>query len=69
MRKMAKAEPLRPVTFEEKDGKTLVVMRDLHPSKEALDGAIASGSTSGAGESFAQLDELLVTLDTSARPS
>ena len=57
------------VTFEEKDGKTLVVMRDLHPSKEALDGAIASGSTSGAGESFAQLDELLVTLDTSARPS
>jgi uncharacterized protein YndB with AHSA1/START domain len=57
------------VTFEEKDGKTLVVMRDLHPSKEALDGAIASGSTSGAGESFAQLDELLVTLDASARPS
>src|ERR1700749_3942116 len=41
------------VTFEEKDGKTLVVMRDLHPSKEALDGAIASGSTSGAGERFA----------------
>jgi uncharacterized protein YndB with AHSA1/START domain len=57
------------VTFEEKDGKTLVVMRDLYPSKEALDGAIASGSTSGAHESFEQLDELLVTLDASARPS
>jgi uncharacterized protein YndB with AHSA1/START domain len=50
------------VTFEEKAGKTLVVMRDLYPSKAALDGAIASGSTSGADESFAQLDELLVTL-------
>ena len=25
------------VTFEEKGGKTLVVLRDLYPSKEALD--------------------------------
>ena len=47
------------VTFEEKDGKTLVVMHDLYPSKEALDAAIASGSTSGIGESFEQLDEVL----------
>jgi uncharacterized protein YndB with AHSA1/START domain len=52
------------VTLEEKNGKTLLVMHDLYPSKEALDGAIASGSTSGTGETFAQLDELLVTLDT-----
>jgi uncharacterized protein YndB with AHSA1/START domain len=35
------------VTFEEKGGKTLVVLRDLYPSKEALDAAIASGSTAG----------------------
>src|SRR3954462_1645578 len=28
------------VTFQEKGGQTLVVMRDLYPSKEALDGAI-----------------------------
>lgn len=35
------------VTFEERDGATLVVLRDLYPSKEALDDAIASGSTSG----------------------
>ncbi len=54
------------VTFEDKDGQTLVVMHDLHPSKQALDDAIASGSTSGMGETFAQLDELLVTLDASA---
>jgi len=50
------------VTFEEREGgKTLVVMSDLHPSKEALDEAISSGSTSGFGEQFQQLDELLVT--------
>src|SRR6185503_20719309 len=42
------------VTFEEKGGKTLVVVHDLYPSKEALDAAIASGSTSGMGETFEQ---------------
>ena len=47
------------VTFEDKGGATLVVLRDLYPSKEALDEAIASGSTSGFGEQFEQLDELL----------
>jgi uncharacterized protein YndB with AHSA1/START domain len=51
------------VTFEEKAGTTLLVMHDLHPSKEALDEAIASGSTSGTGETFEQLDALLITLD------
>jgi len=53
------------VTFEEKGGATLVVIHDLYPSKEALDDAIASGSTSGWGEQFEQLDELLVTLGAS----
>lgn len=47
------------VTFEEKDGKTLLVMHDLYPSKEALDEAMVSGSTSGADETFDQLDALL----------
>jgi uncharacterized protein YndB with AHSA1/START domain len=50
------------VTFDERGAVTLVVMHDLYPSKEALDGAIASGSTSGSSEAFEQLDELLVTL-------
>jgi uncharacterized protein YndB with AHSA1/START domain len=50
------------VTLEERDGETWVVMHDLYPSKQALDDAIASGSTSGFGETFEQLDELLVTL-------
>ena len=49
------------VTFEERGGETLVVMHDLYPSKEALDGAIASGSTGGFSETFEQLDELLGT--------
>src|SRR5215831_18503419 len=47
------------VTFEERGAETLVVMHDLYPSKEALDGAIASGSTGGFSETFEQLDELL----------
>jgi uncharacterized protein YndB with AHSA1/START domain len=50
------------VTFEERSDKTLLVMHDLYPSKEALDEALASGSTSGTDETFNQLDELLVTL-------
>jgi uncharacterized protein YndB with AHSA1/START domain len=49
------------VTFAEKGGKTLLVMHELYPSKEALDGAIA-GMEGGMPESFAQLDELLVIL-------
>ncbi len=50
------------VTFEEKAGKTLLVMHDLYPSKEALDGAIASGATGGMPETLEQLDEFVVTL-------
>jgi uncharacterized protein YndB with AHSA1/START domain len=52
-------------TFEEKDGKTLVVVHDLYPSKEALDAAIASGSTGAWPEQFEALDDLLTTLDAS----
>jgi uncharacterized protein YndB with AHSA1/START domain len=49
------------VTFEEADGKTLLVMRDLYPTKEALDAA-GTGAADATVETFAQLDELLVTL-------
>jgi len=49
------------VTFEEIDGKTRLVLRDLYPSKEALDAA-GTGSAEATVETFAQLDELLVTL-------
>jgi uncharacterized protein YndB with AHSA1/START domain len=47
------------VTFAEKAGKTHVVLRDLYPSKEALDAAIASGGTGAWGEQFEELDEVL----------
>lgn len=52
------------VTFEEKGDRTLLVLHELHPSKDALDGAIA-GMEAGTPEQFEQLDELLVTLDAS----
>jgi uncharacterized protein YndB with AHSA1/START domain len=50
------------VTFEEKGGKTLVVVHDLYPSKEALDEAITSGSTGAMNEQLDELAALLVTL-------
>ncbi len=56
------AGPVTSVTFQDTGGKTLLVVHDLYPSKEALDAAIASGSTSGMPEALEQLDELLVTL-------
>ncbi len=49
------------VTFEEHGGRTLVVMHELYPSKEALDAA--GGASDAMGESFEQLDGLLATLD------
>lgn len=52
------------VTFEESDGATQVVVHELYPSKEALDEAIASGSTSGWGEQFDQLDALIAPAPT-----
>ena len=53
------------VTFEETGGQTVLVWHDLYPSKEALDGALSSGSADGLPEQFDQLDELLVTLSAS----
>ena len=52
------------VTFEERGGKTLLVMHELYPSKEALDAA-GTGAADVTKETFEQLDELLVTLGAS----
>ena len=52
------------VTFEEKAGRTLLVMHDLYPSKEALDGVLA-GMEGGMRETLDQLDELVVSLGAS----
>jgi uncharacterized protein YndB with AHSA1/START domain len=56
--------PVTTVTFEEKGGQTLLVLRELYPSKEALDAA-GTGAADVMSETFAQLDELLVALDAS----
>lgn len=50
------------VTFEERAGRTLVVVHDRHPTKEALE----SGATAAMPEAFDQLDELLATLGSGA---
>jgi uncharacterized protein YndB with AHSA1/START domain len=49
------------VTFEEKAGKTLLILHERYPSKEALDSSI-EGMEGGMPEQFEQLDELLVVL-------
>lgn len=49
------------VTFEEEGGRTLLVVSELYPSKEALDAA-GTGAADAMQETFGQLDELLVTL-------
>jgi uncharacterized protein YndB with AHSA1/START domain len=60
--------PVTTVTFEEKGGKTLLVMHELHSSKEALDAA-GTGAADAMVETFAQLDELLLTLGASVGSS
>ena len=49
------------VTFDETAGKTLLVVHDLYPSKEAVD----TGSAGAMPEAFDQLDELLASLRSS----
>ena len=49
------------VTLTEKDGKTLLVMSELYPSKDALDAA-GTGAADATHETFEQLEELLVEL-------
>ncbi|MGH8041910.1 MAG: SRPBCC family protein [Rudaea sp.] len=47
------------LTFEERAGKTLLVMHERYPSKEAFEAG--AGAADGLSEQFSQLDELLVT--------
>ena len=58
--------PVTTVTLEEKDGRTTLVLRELYPTKEALDAA-GTGSQDAMHETFGQLDELLASL--AAAPS
>ena len=55
------AGSITTVTLEERDGRTLLVMREVYPTKEALDEA-GTGAQDATHETFAQLDELLAEL-------
>ena len=46
------------VTFEEKAGKTWLVVHDLYPTEQAVE----TGSTGALPEALDQLDELLASL-------
>ena len=63
--------PVTTVTFEESDGRTTVVVVEQYPTKEALDEAIASGSSgmTAMPESLAQLDEMLASMNAGAASS
>ena len=54
------AATITTVTFEEVNGTTLVIVNDLYPSKEALDDAIATGSSGAMPEQLQQLELLIV---------
>lgn len=60
--------PVTTVLFEAMGDQTRLVVQDRYPSKEALDAAIASGSTgiSAMPESLDQLDDLVGSLDAAA---
>lgn len=52
--------PVTTVVFEEKGGKTLLTLTETHSSKQSLDENL--GASEGMSETFAQLDEVLVSL-------
>jgi len=56
------------VTFEEEDGKTLLVKHEPYPSKEALDDAMTFGENDCISETLEQLDEIIVMLTSSSLP-
>jgi uncharacterized protein YndB with AHSA1/START domain len=59
--------PVTTVTFEDNGDATLLVVHERYSSKEALDAA-GTGAADATVETFAQLDELLATLDASVGP-
>jgi uncharacterized protein YndB with AHSA1/START domain len=57
------AEPvIVTVTFDEREGRTHLVSREVYPSKQVLDGALASGMEHGLRVTMDQLDELVASL-------
>lgn len=55
----ADAATITTVTFEEVKGVTFLTVNDLYPSKEALDEALATGSSGAMPEQLEQLDQMI----------
>ena len=55
-------EAIVTADFEEIEGRTRLTLRQLFPSKEALEGALASGMERGMRITLDQLDELVASM-------
>jgi uncharacterized protein YndB with AHSA1/START domain len=55
-------EAVVTATFEESQGRTHLTLHQLFPSKEALEGALASGMERGMRVTLDQLDALVVSM-------
>jgi uncharacterized protein YndB with AHSA1/START domain len=55
-------EQLATLVLAEKGGKTALTLTVLYPSKEARDGALASGMEHGMAAGYDRLDEILQTV-------
>ena len=55
-------EAVVTATFEESQGETRLTLHQLFPSKEALEGALASGMERGMRVTLDQLDELVASM-------
>ena len=55
-------EAVVTVTFEESQGRTRLNLRQRFPSREALEGALASGMERGMRVTLDQLDELVASM-------
>lgn len=55
-------EVIVTVTFDDLEGKTRLVAHEVYPSREAREGALASGMEDGMRETMDQLDELVASL-------
>ena len=56
------APALVTVTLEEQEGRTHLAARELYPSKQVLDGVLATGMEKGLRATMDQLDELVAEL-------
>jgi len=62
-RMRAAGEAVITATFAESESGTRLTLHQLYPSREALEGAIASGMEQGMRETFDQLDSLVTSFD------